>query len=143
MNAKTRRAAEMLTIRYAIAASLIAASAQAHAQDFAGRLAAAKAAAATSDGASYDAALRPYIGKAIRTCIPPGTTNPANLGSFTLVADVDSEGRIQSPSVVPSSNVAKCFQATFILSTVPAPPSSRGAIAASLYPIAVEMKVGP
>jgi len=133
----------MPTIHHIIAVGLIAACLQANAQDSAARVAAAKAAVRTSEGETYDKALGPYIGKAIGACIPAGTSNPENLGSFTLIADVSSEGQVRNATVSPHSTVATCFQAKFVQSTLPPPPGSHSAAAFSPYPIVVEMKVAP
>ena len=129
----------MRTIHYAFVVGLVAASAQTGAQDVAS-VAAAKAAVGTTEGAAYDKALGPYIGKAMGACIPQGVADPANLGSFTLVADVNPEGQVRNAAVAPQSKVATCFQAKFVLSTLPAPPGSQNA-ERSLYPIVIEMKV--
>jgi hypothetical protein len=121
-----------------IAALLICSSAIA--ADFKSRITEAKQVNATHEGAQYDAALVPYIGAAMRACIPPGSTDPANLGSFTLVGDVTTTGTLKSVAVEPQTKVSLCFAEHFSKSILPNPP----AIAmGNGYPVVVEMLIAP
>ena len=108
------------------------------------RIAEAKAKSATASGAKYDQSLGPFISEAMRSCMPPGSTAPENLGSFTLVAVVNSDGKQSRVEVNPNSKVSACFKSKFTAFTLLPPPSSAGSGEdAGGYPIAVEMKVTP
>lgn len=112
----------------------------AFASDFASRVDEAKQATKTHEGAQYDVALGPFIGSAMQACIPPGSTNPNNLGSFTLVGYVTATGALQSVIVEPQTKVSSCFAERFESSTLPNPPQINPGKA---YPIVVEMKITP
>lgn len=125
--------------RIAIAALLVVCS-PAFATDFASRVAEAKQATATPEGAQYDGALGPFIGAAMQACVPPGSTDPKNLGSFTLVGYVTAAGALHSVAVEPQTKVSSCFVERFRKSTLPNPPRTTQG---NIYPIVVEMKVTP
>ena len=127
-------------MRHPILLATVLVCSSALAADFASRITEAKQASATREGAQYDAALVPYIGAAMRACIPPGSTDPANLGSFTLVGDVTGTGTVQSVAVEPQTKVSSCFAEHFSTSILPNPPVATGG---NGYPIAVEMRVAP
>lgn len=124
--------------RTLIVVSLLLAPTMAFATTFASREAAAKHAKATSVGAQYDAALGPYIGAAMRACVPPGSSVSANLVSFALVAYVTSAGKLVSVAVKPRTKVSSCFAEYFAKSVLSKPPATS---LSSGYPISVEMRV--
>jgi hypothetical protein len=111
------------------------------AADFAARERVGKAALASAEGQKYEGSWGEVIGTVMRTCIPPGSTSPANLGKFTFVANVDSAGRVSSVEVNPSTEVSRCFAKLFSAATLPPPPIS-GRVG-GLFPIADVMSVGP
>ena len=128
----------MQMTRIVIAALLVCSPA--FAADFASRVAEAKQAAATREGAQYDAALGPFIGAAMQACVPPGSADSKNLGSFTLVAYVTAAGALRSVAVEPQTKVSSCFAERFVKSKLPNPPrTTQGKV----YPVVVEMKVTP
>jgi len=110
------------------------------ADDLSGRVAEAKRAASSNEGAKFDAALGPHIGVAMRACAPPGSTDAANLGTFWLAADVTAEGVARNIAVDPRTKVSSCFADHFARARLPAPPRYD---LAKDYPIAVEMRVEP
>jgi hypothetical protein len=110
------------------------------ASDFSSRVVAAKQAAMSTAGTQYDAALGPHIAAAMQSCIPPGSTDSANLGSFRLVGYVASSGALMAVEFQPQTKVSACFAGRFRNAVLPAPPrhaSPEG------YPIVVEMQVTP
>ena len=114
------------------------------AADLSKRVAEAKAEIATALGAKYDEKLGPFIGEAKRSCIPPGTTAPENLGNFTFIARVGLDGKQREVEVEPSTRVATCFKGRFAAFTLPTPPGSVGSREGTTgYPIVVEMKITP
>ena len=121
-----------------IAASL--AFSPAWAGDFALRVAEAKKATATHEGAQYDADLGPFIGAAIQACISPGSTATENLGSFVLVGYVTATGALTSVAVVPQTKVSSCFVEHFGQPALPTPPA---AAVGKGFPIVVEVRVSP
>ncbi len=124
--------------RILIAALLV--SLPAFAADFASRVAEAKRASATKEGAQYEAALESNIVAAIQSCIPLGSTDPANLGSFTLVGDVTANGALKSVAFEPETRVSTCFASRFSKALLPNPPKTNQAAG---YPIVIEFKVVP
>lgn len=120
--------------------AVVLACSPAFAADFASRVAEAKQASATSDGARYDAALGPHIGTAMQSCIPPGSADPTNLGAFTLVGYVTATGALNSIAIEPRTKVSSCFAERFGKSMLPKPPNlGHGGD----YPVVVEMQVAP
>ena len=81
------------------------------------------------------------MGTVMHTCIPPGSTSPANLGKFTFVANVDLAGKVSSVEVSPITKVSRCFAKLFGAATLPAPPASNNI--GKFFPIADVMSVGP
>jgi hypothetical protein len=112
----------------------------AFAADFASRITRAKQASATHEGAQYDAALGSYIGAAMQACILPGSTDPANLGSFTLVGDVTTTGALKSVVVEPRTKISSCFAKHFSNFIFQKPPVTA---VGNDYPIVVELRVTP
>jgi len=118
----------------------MAATVPAIADNFAARVAEAKQAASSSDGARFDAALAPHIKAALEACIPPGSTDPSNLGAFSLVAYVSRDGVPNDVQVDPRTKVSTCFAERFSRSHLPVPPTHKSA---NGYPVLVEMRVNP
>ena len=116
-------------------------AANASAKDFGARVAEAKAAEATSGGAKYEQSLGSQVGAAIRTCVAPGSTAKANLGTFVLVAYVTGTGEMTEVEVEPANEVSRCFANHLQMTTLPAPPT--GGLSTTAYPIEVEMRVEP
>ena len=120
---------------------LLSYSCFAWAADFAARVAEAKTAAATPDGKEYETSTYPAIQAAMLTCIPPGTTNPENLGKFTLVTYVTKSGMLSAVEVQPNTKVSQCFSELFAKCQLPTPPS---ALTNELgYPLEVTMSIAP
>jgi hypothetical protein len=111
------------------------------ADDFASRVAEAKRASSTPEGKKYDQSLAPALGAAMRACVPPRSTSQANLGKFTLVANVRRSGVVSSVEVQPKTEVSRCFAAQFAQKRLAPPPVSDGSTQG--FPIAVEMSVVP
>ena len=111
------------------------------AADFDARVVEAKIKAKTPDGKKYEASTLPAIQAAMTTCIPPGTTNPENLGKFTLVAYVTKSGILSAVEVQPKTKVSQCFSELFAKSQLFTPPS---ALTNELgYPLEVTMSITP
>jgi hypothetical protein len=108
--------------------------------DFGSRLAEAKRLQITSAGALYEETLGPFLVGAMRTCVPPGSNDPQNLGAFALVGTVNSAGQLRDVEVRPVTRVSSCFRREFEGSQLPVPPPVADG---ERYPIAVEMKVEP
>ena len=106
----------------------MAATVPAIADNFAARVAEAKQAASSSDGARFDAALAPHIKAALEACIPPGSTDPSNLGAFSLVAYVSRDGVPNDVQVDPRTKVSTCFAERFSrrILAITSSPTSRG-----------------
>jgi hypothetical protein len=94
----------------------------AYAGDFASRAKAGKQALATPEGQQYEQSWGEVMGSVLHTCIPAGSTDPANLGRFTFVADVSSSGVLSSVEVEPSTTVSRCFAREFSKARLPQPP---------------------
>lgn len=90
---------------------------------FEARIAAAQAAIATREGFAYDTALVPAIHHALLPCVPPGA-DPARGGGFTLVADVDANGRLHAVDVRPATPIARCFARSFGATRLRPPPAA-------------------
>jgi len=112
----------------------LALATQAHATDFATRVAAAKAATTTIEGFAYDTAMAPAIHHVLVPCVPKGT-DPARGGEFVLVADVDAAGRPSRIDARPSTPMSRCFAGGFGALRLPSPPKRP-----SPYPVVVEMQ---
>jgi hypothetical protein len=119
---------------------LLAASA-ASGSDFESRVAEAKKAAASPEGQRYAAEAGPTLGSAMASCIPPGTTDPKNLGEFILIGRVTAQGELKDYAVNSTSTVALCFARAVAQSRWPVPPVWNGQL--GNFPIEVTMKVVP
>lgn len=105
-------------------ALILSLSTPAWADTFAARLAQAQqAASATPAGTAYDQGLNRYLPPAVHQCITPQNMS-AHLGSFTLVADVDNQGRINNIDVAPPTQAAWCFANALANQTLPIPPQN-------------------
>jgi hypothetical protein len=124
-----------------IAALAVVFVTQVHGADFASRVAEAKAAAETPEGKAYEPAIRTLIGAAMQACIPVGSSNPQNLGTFTVVGSVSKRGKLVEVELNPANNVSRCFAAKLQDSPWPMPPRSTSPDSA--YPVEITMRVVP
>jgi hypothetical protein len=115
----------------------------AQAGDFAVRAKNGKTVLATAEGQKYEASWGAVIAAAMRACVPPGSTSPANLGRFTFVGDVSSTGVVSGVEVQPSTVVSRCFGEHFSKAQLPPPPSSLLKERHSLLPVADDIEVQP
>ena len=120
---------------------LLSLAGQAGAADFAARVAEAKAAAASLEGAKYDQSLWPYFGTAIRTCVPPGSSAESNVGDFVLVANISSNGKLEFVDVEPVTVISTCFAAQLEKTQLPVPPKYTQSV--QDYPMHMEMRIKP
>ena len=97
----------------------------------------------TPEGLQYDQLLGPHIGDAMATCIPPGSTDPKNLGAFVYVSLVGQKGVQHSFAVEPDTVISTCFKSKFSGRVLPRPPKHQNKTDTFGYPIAIEMKVAP
>jgi hypothetical protein len=110
------------------------------ADDFATRVADAKRESSSVVGGKYDHSLGPSIGATIEHCVPAGSTDPANLGKFVLVAEVPTDGMPTNVVVAPKTTVSACFAKHFAAVKLPIPPLEKPK---ERYPIVVEITVAP
>ena len=93
--------------------------------DFDGRVHAAKMAEAAATGPAYQKALWGKVGNpttdAYKSCL---AGNHDDKSPFTLVLDVDAQGKPQHVAVQPATPVANCMAGQFATWTFPAPPAS-------------------
>ena len=111
------------------------------AANFGSRVAEAKVAAATPEGRKFEKAIGPYIGSAMQACIPVGSKEPVNLGSFGIVGRVTAHGRLVDVETNPLSNVSRCFAEKLQELTLPTPPES--GTQGSPFPIEISIQVVP
>jgi hypothetical protein len=113
----------------------------AHAGDFAARVKAGKQALASPEGQQYEVSWGEIMQTILTTCIPIGSSDPANLGRFTFVADVSASGLVSSFEVNPSTAVSRCFALHFAKARLPRPPMplKKG----ELLPIADDIVITP
>jgi hypothetical protein len=108
--------------------------------DFETRVHQAKMAEAAAAGPAYQKALWGKIGNpttdAYKGCL--ASNKPADKSPFTLVLDVDAQGRPQHIAVQPTSKVATCMAGQFASWTLPPPPASP-----SPYPLEIDFSVAP
>jgi hypothetical protein len=105
------------------------------APSFDARIAAAEAAISAPGGFAYDTALVPAVHAAVLPCVPAGG-DPARGGGFTLVADVDAQGRVHAADVRPSSSIARCFAKNLGAVRLRPPPASP----THAWPIVIRMQ---
>jgi len=70
---------------------------------FAARAAAGKKALASPEGQRYEQSWGEVMGNVLHACIPIGSSNPANLGRFTFVANISAAGEVFSVEVEPTN----------------------------------------
>lgn len=75
------------------------------------------------------------IANIMRECFP----DPSE-GSFVLVADVGSHGKVAHVAVRPETPGSKCFALRFSALTLPEPPAE---FRTHDMPIVIDMQVGP
>jgi hypothetical protein len=109
--------------------------------DFAARSKAGKQALASPEGQQYERSWGEVMQAILTTCIPIGSTDPANLGRFTFVADVSAEGSVSSVEVEPRNAVSRCFALHFAKAQLPKPPTS--VIKGNVLPVADDIVVTP
>jgi hypothetical protein len=69
---------------------------------------------------------------------------PANTAPFTLVADVQSDGKASLVAVEPETPVAKCLAGWFATITLPAPPPAPPPLTqGASYPIEIDVSISP
>ena len=124
-----------------LAAFSILASTSVNATTFEERVDIARTAFETEQGKVYEQKLGPFLGNAIRICIPPGSTSEENLGKFIFIAEVSNEGKITDSEIQPATKVSKCFNKEFATQILPPPPDSLIGIGGA--PILVEMDIVP
>lgn len=121
-------------------AGLLGAAPLAAGDDFASRVQQAKLAEAAATGPAYQKALWDQIGKttatAYKACIDSDKTTGKS--PFTVVLDVDAQGRPQRLVAEPAIPVASCMAARFAKLTLPAPPP-----APAPYPLEVDFSIKP
>jgi hypothetical protein len=107
---------------------------------FEGRVQAAKALERKADGKAWQSAMWDRVGDpatdALKDCI--ASNAPADKRPFTLVADVDADGRSSQVEVRPATPVARCFAGQFNAWMLPAPPKTPAP-----YPVEIDVTMDP
>jgi hypothetical protein len=135
-----------MSIILAIALQLIT-TAPAHADDgFAIRVTHGKSAEAAAGGAAYQKVLWGMLTDpmtvSLKACIAHNA--PADTSPFTLVADVQSNGRPSQVAVQPTTPVAKCLAGWFATLSLPTPPSAMPPLTQGAnYPIEIDVSITP
>lgn len=94
----------------------------ARADDFAARIAAGRAAAATPVGSAFAQSIMPALREIDSICDPPGTKLPAAaLGQLDIVGDI-AAGRLSNAQARPATPLAACFIANLQTRRFFAPP---------------------
>ena len=109
--------------KWAIVIMIAARCPFADADDLSSRIAEGRSALSTSAGAAYEQATVSVVRAAMQACIPAGSTDPANLGAFSLVAYVALDGALSQVAVSPETDVSRCFKEHFVAGRLPPPPS--------------------
>jgi hypothetical protein len=73
--------------------------------DFAARVKAVKQALSSPGGQQCESSLGEVIQKILTTCIRIGSTDPANFGRFSFIADVSVSGSVSPVDVNPNNTV--------------------------------------
>ncbi|WP_250624345.1 hypothetical protein [Pinirhizobacter soli] len=107
--------------------------------DFESRRAEAQRLEKSAEGAAYVREYSYLVGAAMRGCVPPGSADPANLGKFSLVADILGNGQPYAIDVKPKTAVASCFAGQIIRITFPTPPNNGG----KNYVVVIDMSITP
>lgn len=108
----------------------------ARADDFLARIAAGRAASATSAGSMFDQSIIPLLGKIGAVCDPPGKVlPPAELGTIDLVASITPAGQLVNVAFMPQTPVAACFAAGLQAQKFDPPPRQGN------YPLLIQLTV--
>jgi hypothetical protein len=79
---------------------------------------------------------------ALKACLAHNA--PADTKPFTLVADVQSDGKPSGVAAEPATPVAKCLTAWFATMTLPVPPSAPPPLTqGASYPIEIDVSIAP
>ncbi|WP_266156323.1 peptidase C13 [Dyella silvatica] len=123
-----------------LAAALLLAPTDASQNSFASRVTQAKLTEATAAGSTYQTQLWAKIGNpttnALKACIDSNA--PANKAPFTLVSEVQADGKPAHVDVFPATPVANCFAGQFASWTLPTPPEKPVP-----YPIEIDVSIVP
>jgi hypothetical protein len=121
-----------------LALALLLAPAPAH--DFHDRVTQGKLAEGAAAGPAYQKQLWGKIGHpmtdALRGCI--ASNAPADKSPFTLVANVQADGRPASIEVQPETHLASCLAGQFAAWNLPPPPAQPRP-----YPIEIDISITP
>ena len=116
------------------------ATATAQEQTFADRVTQGRLAEAGKTGPAYQKALWQKIGNpttdAYKSCL--ASNAPADKTPFTLVAEVDANGKPTHIEVMPPLPVATCMAGQFARWTLPSPPAQP-----KPYPIEIDFSIAP
>lgn len=116
------------------------ATATAPGQSFSDRVMQGRLAEAGKDGPAYQKALWQKIGNpttdAYKGCV--ASNAPADKTPFTLVADIDANGKPEHIEVMPPLPVAHCMAGQFATWTLPPPPAQP-----KPYPIEIDFSIAP
>jgi hypothetical protein len=107
--------------------------------DFEARRAEAQRLEKSTEGAAYVREYMSVVGSAMRSCVPPGSSDPANLGTFSLVADILGNGQPYAVEVKPKTSIASCFEGKIVRATFPTPPTNGG----KNYVVVIDMSITP
>lgn len=122
------------------AALLLAATGLPPGQDFSTRVTQGRLAEAAATGPAYQKQLWDRItdptAAALKGCI--ASHAPADKSPFTLVADLQADGRPTRIEVLPPTPVATCMAGRFAGWTLPPPPA-----APAPYPIEIDFSIVP
>jgi hypothetical protein len=119
---------------------LLAFATLAHASDFAARVKAGQLALGTPSGKSYEASWGNAMQTSLTSCVPVGSTSPANLGKFIFVANVSSSGLVSEVEVSPITTVSQCFAKHFGSAQLPPPLGLRHG---TYLPVADSIEITP
>jgi hypothetical protein len=79
---------------------------------------------------------------ALKACLAHNA--PADTAPFTLIADVQSDGKPNRVAAEPATPVAKCLVGWFATVTLPAPPSAQPPLSqGASYPIEIDVSITP
>jgi hypothetical protein len=109
-------------------------------QDFSARVMQGKLAEAGVTGPAYQKQLWSRINNptttALKACI--ASNAPADKSPFTLVADIQADGKPARIDVLPPTPVATCMAGQFATWMLPAPPAK-----SAPYPIEIDFSIVP
>jgi hypothetical protein len=135
-----------MSIILAIALQLVAAAPVKTDDVFAARVTRGKLVETGPTGPAYQKALWGKLTDpmtvALKACLTHNA--PADTSPFTLVADVQSDGRPREIAVQPATPVAKCLTGWFATMTLPAPPPAPPPLTqGASYPIEIDVSITP